>query len=116
MILLMSLCFVSMTLFCLAMEKHRKQILSPILAKFNLSNMVVISFRPFAWLLLLIALNISVEQYGWSIGPAVFFGVLSGCLLPLILLLTYRANLIILVSLFVPIMLLLTHLAQLTYS
>jgi hypothetical protein len=104
-----------MTLFCLAMEKHRKQILSPILAKFNLSNMVVISFRPFAWLLLLIALNFSVEQYGWSIGPAVFFGVLSACLLPLILLLTYRANLIILVSMLLPIISFINSLVMTNY-
>ncbi|MGV2872708.1 DUF3325 domain-containing protein [Colwellia sp. E150_009] len=105
MILLMSLCFVSMSLFCLAMDKHRKQILSPKFINVQLPNILVLSFKPLAWLMLLITLTISVEQYGWSIGPAVFFGALSGCLLPLILLLTYRANLIILVSILLPIFL-----------
>jgi len=105
MILLMSLCFVSMTLFCLAMEKHRKQILSSKFINFPLPQIMVVSFKPLAWVMLFITLTISVEQYGWSIGSAVFFGALSGCLLPLILLLTYRANLIILVSVLLAIIL-----------
>lgn len=89
MMLLLSLSFVTMTLFCLGMEKHRKQIISLALPWF-----VNACFRPLAWLMLLLSFSVSIELYGWSIGPAVFFGGLSACLLPLILLLTYRATII----------------------
>ncbi len=87
--LLLSISFVTMTLFCLAMEKHRKLIIS-----LTLPSAVNACFRPFAWLMLLISFDLSVDLYGWSIGPAVFFGMLSGCLLPFILLLTYRPAII----------------------
>lgn len=98
MTLLLSLSFVTMTLFCLAMEKHRKQIISLALPCF-----VNACFRPIAWLMLLLCFYLSVELYGWSIGPAVFFGALSGCLLPLILLLTYRAAIIPMLAVILPI-------------
>ena len=89
MISLLSLCFFTMALFCLAMKKHQKQVLSLALPRF-----VNASFRPLAWLMLLISFYLSIDLYGWSIGPAVFFGALSGGLLPLILLLTYRPSVI----------------------
>jgi len=78
-----------MTLFCLAMEKHRKLIIP-----LALPSAVNTCFRPLAWLMLLLSFDLSVDLYGWSIGPAAFFGMLSGCLLPFILLLTYRPTII----------------------
>lgn len=106
MVLLFSLCFLNMTLFCLAMPKHRNQIFPSGFINFPLPNRMVYFFKPLAWVMLLVILNLCVEQYGWSIGPAVFFGVLSSCLLSLILLLTYRASLIVLVSMFLAVILL----------
>lgn len=98
MVLLLSLSFVTMTLFCLAMEKHRKQIFLTESPRF-----VKACFRPLAWLMLLITVYLSVSLYGWSIGPAVFFGALSGSLVPLILLLTYRATIIPLLAVILPV-------------
>ncbi|MFT4724798.1 MAG: hypothetical protein ACJA0T_000265 [Colwellia sp.] len=95
MVLLLSLSFVTMTLFCLAMEKHRKQIFLTESPRF-----VKACFRPLAWLMLLITVYLSVSLYGWSIGPAVFFGALSGSLVPLIFLITFRANFIPLLAVF----------------
>jgi hypothetical protein len=89
MVLLLSLSFVTMTLFCLAMEKHRKQIFLTELPRF-----VKACFRPLAWLMLFITAYLSVSFYGWSIGPAIFFGALSGSLVPLIFLITFRATII----------------------
>ena len=89
MILLISLSFISMSLFCLAMKKHRKKLITQ-----KLSPKVCRLFKPLAWLLLVFTLYISIGLYGWSIGPAVFIGALSGSLLPLILLLTYRAKMV----------------------
>ena len=97
MLLLMSLSFTSMVLFCLAMPKHREQVLSN-----ELPALLVVSFRPFAWILLIITFFINVEFYGWSIGPALFFGVLSASLLPLILLLTYRPKIVPLLAIILP--------------
>jgi hypothetical protein len=91
--LLFSISFVTMTLFCLAMGKHRKQIISLVLP-----SAVNACFRPLAWLMLLLSFYLSVDLYGWSIGPAFFFGMLSGCLLPFILLLTYRPAIILMLA------------------
>lgn len=96
--LLFGISFVTMTLFCLAMEKHRKLIIS-----LTLPSTVNACFRPLAWLMLFISFYLSVDVYGWSIGPAVFFGMLSGCLLPFILLLTYRPTIILMVAAIQPI-------------
>ena len=98
MIVLLSLSFTTMTLFCLAMAKHRKQIVS-----IELPRLVTACFRPLAWFMLLITVYLSVTFYGWSIGPAVFFGALSGSLVPLILLLTYRATIIPLLAVILPV-------------
>jgi len=97
MILLMSLSFLAMVLFCLAMEKHRQQVINSELPPF-----LIHSFRPLAWLLLIITFYISGEIYGWSIGPAVYFGALTAALFSLILLLTYQARIVPLLSLISP--------------
>jgi len=94
----MSLSFTTMVLFCLAMPKHREQVLSH-----ELPSLLVIGFRPLAWLLLTITFYLNVDFYGWSIGPALFFGVLSASLLPLILLLTYRPKIVPLIALLSPV-------------
>jgi hypothetical protein len=87
-----------MVLFCLAMEKHREQVISA-----ELPVMVQRVFRPLAWLLLTFTAYMGVEIYGWSIGPAVFFGALTSALFPLILLLTYRAKLAPIFAIILPI-------------
>ncbi len=97
MLLLMALSFSAMVLFSMAMEKHRQQVITKELPAF-LSR----SFRPLAWLLLIITFYISGKLYGWSIGPAIFFGVLTAALLPLILLLTYRAKAVPILALILP--------------
>ena len=89
MLVLTSLCFTAMVLFCLAMTKHREQVL--------LSEVFILAvrfFRPLAWLLLSFTAYISVDMYGWSIGPALLFGALTIATLLLILLLTYRAKIV----------------------
>mgnify|MGYP000453639427 CR=1 FL=1 len=84
MFLVISLSFTAMVLFCLAMEKHRDQVIN-----IELPVIITRAFRPLAWLLLTVTACVSVQIFGWSIGPAVFFGGLTAALLPLILLLTY---------------------------
>lgn len=84
---LICLNFSAMVLFCLAMSKHRKQVLAH-----KVSSLVVSCFRPSAWLLLVFTANLSVELYGWSIGPALFIGSLSVSILVLILLITYQVR------------------------
>jgi len=79
------------------MEKHRLQLLNQ-----DLPNALVLCCKPLAWLLLVIIWMLSVDLYGWSIGPAVFFGALTAALLPLILLVTYRANAIPVVAFILP--------------
>jgi len=96
--LLLSLSFITMTLFCLAMEKHRKLILA-----LDLPRSVQVCLRPLAWSMLIISFYLSIDLYGWSIGPVVFFGMLTGCLLPLILLLTFRPTIIPLLAVFQPV-------------
>lgn len=90
MFLLTSLCFSAMMLFCLAMHKHRKQVIDK-----KLPHLVVHCFKPLAWLLLLLAAYVSVELFGWSIGPALLFGALTVAILLLTLLLTYRAKIVL---------------------
>lgn len=97
MLLLISLNFSAMMLFCLAMEKHRQQVIAKEFPQF-LSRF----FRPLAWLLLIITFDISGKLYGWSIGPAIFFGALTAALLPLILLLTYRAKAVPVLAIILP--------------
>jgi hypothetical protein len=87
-----------MVLFCLAMEKHRAQVFSV-----ELPTIVQGAFRPLAWILLVFTAYIGVVLYGWSIGPAVFFGALTVALLPLILLLTYNAKLVPIAAIILPI-------------
>ncbi len=87
MLILICLNFSAMVLFCLAMSKHRKQVLA-----YKVSNFVVNLFRPLAWLLLLFTANLSGELFGWSIGLALFIGSLSVSILLLILLITYQAK------------------------
>ena len=65
MLLLTSLCFTAMVLFCLAMSKHRQQIIER-----EVPNVVVRFFRPTAWLLLTCTAYLSIELFGWSIGSA----------------------------------------------
>ncbi|KGJ97416.1 DUF3325 domain-containing protein [Colwellia psychrerythraea] len=89
MLVLTSLSFSIMVLFCLAMTKHREQVLES-----EVSMLAVRFFRPFAWLLLLFTGYLSVDMYGWSIGPALLFGALTIATLLLILLLTYRAKIV----------------------
>jgi len=90
MFLLISLCFAAMVLFCLAMHKHRKQVIDK-----KLPHLVVYCLKPLAWLLLLLAAYVSVELFGWSIGPALLFGALTVAILLLTLLLTYRAKIVL---------------------
>ncbi len=87
MLFLICASFSTMVLFCLAMEKHREQVLGRELPLF-----LVRSLRPFAWFFLMAVFYLSTQLYGWSIGPAVFFGALTIALLLLILLLTYKAR------------------------
>lgn len=89
MLILASLSFSAMVLFCLAMAKHRGQVFED-----KISIILVRLFRPFAWLLLLFTGYLSVDMYGWSIGPALLFGALTIAILSLILLLTYRAKIV----------------------
>jgi hypothetical protein len=98
MLLLIALSFTSMVLFCLAMPKHRTQMLTN-----ELSWLLVATCKPLAWFLLMVTFYLSVECYGWSIGPALFFGVLSAALLALILLLTYRPKIIPSLAIVLPI-------------
>lgn len=89
MLLLTSFSFLAMVLFCLAMNKHRKQVFVQTLPK-----SVILFFRPLAWLALLFTAYFSVALFGWSIGPALLFGALTIATLLLILLLTYRAKIV----------------------
>jgi hypothetical protein len=98
MLLLTSLSFLTMVLFCMAMEKHREQVLAA-----QLPQLISRVFRPLAWALLTFTFYLSSQLYGWSIGPAVFFGALTAALLPLILLLTYRAKVVPIVAAIFPI-------------
>ncbi len=83
MLLLMS--FFTMSLFCVAMTKHRKQVFN-----INFNNTLVLTLRPLAWLSLLGTAYLSVEFYGWSIGPSLLVGALSAAFFSVVLLLTYR--------------------------
>lgn len=98
MLLLVCLSFTTMVLFCLAMEKHREQVFS-----IEMSGLLPRFFRPMAWLLLTLTAYTSVVLYGWSIGPALFFGALTAALLPLILLLTYQARLVPIFAVILPV-------------
>jgi len=89
MLLLTSLSFLVMVLFCLAMDKHRKQVFVQTMPKIATSL-----FRPLAWLVLLFTAYLSVALFGWSIGPALLFGALTMATLLLILALTYRAKIV----------------------
>ncbi|AAZ24950.1 DUF3325 domain-containing protein [Colwellia psychrerythraea] len=89
MFLLTSLSFLVMVLFCLAMNKHREQVLTKTLPK-----VAILLFRPLAWLALLFIAYLSVALFGWSIGPAFLFGALTMATLLLIMVLTYRAKII----------------------
>jgi len=89
MFVLSSLSFSAMVFFCLAMDKHRKQVLAQ-----KTPTIMVRFFRPTAWLILLFTTYLSVGQFGWSIGIAVLFGALTISSLLLILLLTYRAKIV----------------------
>ena len=97
MLLLTCLSFSAMVLFCLAMEKHREQVFD-----IELPQLLSNAFRPLAWLLLVIIFYISGRLYGWSIGPAIFFGALTAALLPLILLLTYKAKIVPILAVILP--------------
>lgn len=89
MLFLVCFSFSAMVLFCLAMDKHRDQVLEK-----ELPLLLVRSFRPLAWLFFIISFYFSALLYGWSIGPAVFFGALTVALLMLILMLTYIAKVV----------------------
>ena len=89
MLILTSLSFLVMVLFCLAMEKHRKQVFVQTMPK-----VAILLFRPLAWLALIFTAYLSVALFGWSIGPALLFGALTMATLLLILLLTYRAKIV----------------------
>lgn len=89
MLILTSLSFIAMVLFCLAMSKHCEQVLGQ-----KVSNMTITFFRLLAWLVLTFTAYVSIYLFGWSIGPAVFFGALTVATLLLILLLTYQAKII----------------------
>lgn len=89
MMLLMGFSFVGMTLFCLAMTKHRKQVFIR-----HVNPAIGQLFRPLAWLIMWVTFALSVQNYGWSIGPAVFFGALGAAVLFTILLLTYMARML----------------------
>lgn len=89
MLLLTCLSFLAMVFFCLAMNKHREQVLTKTLPK-----VVTSLFRPLAWLVLLFTAYLSVALFGWSIGPALLFGALTMATLLLILALTYRAKIV----------------------
>ncbi len=89
MLLLTSLSFLAMVLFCLAMNKHRKQVFEQTLPK-----LAVLLFRPLAWFVLMFTAYLSVALFGWSIGPALLFGALTMATLLLILALTYRATIV----------------------
>ena len=89
MLVLTSLCFTAMVLFCLAMTKHREQVIVH-----EVSILTVRFFRPLAWSLLSFTAYLSVDMYGWSIGPALLFGALTIAILLLTLLLTYRAKIV----------------------
>jgi hypothetical protein len=86
-----------MALFCMAMDKHRQQVIDK-----ALPLMLTRSFRPLAWLLLVTTFYVSIELYGWSIGPAVFFGALTAALFALILLLTYQAKAVLILAIILP--------------
>jgi hypothetical protein len=89
MLILTSLSFSAMVLFCLAMAKHREQVFED-----KISIILVLFFKPFAWLLLSLTGYLSVDMYGWSIGPALLFGAITIAILSLTLLLTYRAKIV----------------------
>ena len=89
MVLLTSLSFLAMVLFCLAMDKHRKQVLVQKMPKVATSL-----FRPLAWLALIFTAYLSVTLFGWSIDPAFLFGALTMATLLLIMVLTYRAKIV----------------------
>ena len=56
------------------------------------SNLLVSFFRSSAWLLRFFTANLSVELFGWSIGPSLFIGALTLSILLLILLITYQVR------------------------
>lgn len=89
MLLLTSLGFLAMVFFCLAMDKHRKQVLVQTMPK-----IATLLFRSLAWLVLFLTAYLSVTLFGWSIGPALLFGALTIATLLLILVLTYRAKIV----------------------
>ena len=89
MVLLTSLSFLAMVLFCLAMDKHQKQVLVQKMPKVATSL-----FRLLAWLVLFLTAYLSVTLFGWSIGPAFLFGALTMATLLLIMVLTYRAKIV----------------------
>ncbi len=97
MFVITSLSFSAMVLFCLAMDKHRKQVLEQ-----KISILAVRFFRPIACLILFFTAYLSVQQFGWSIGLAVLFGALTISTLVLILLLTYRAKVVPKVAVVLP--------------
>ncbi|TWX66336.1 DUF3325 domain-containing protein [Colwellia demingiae] len=99
MLILICLCFPAMVLLCLAMNKHREQVLTQTVPK-----LMIRFFRPLAWLLLMFTAYLSIELFGWSIGPALLFGALTIAVLLLTLLLTYRAKIVPQLAIVLPFM------------
>ena len=97
MLLLSCLSFTTMALFCLAMEKHQKQVIDT-----EIPAMITLLLRPLAWTQLTFTAYVGVEIYGWSIGPVVLLGAITIALLVLILLLTYKPKLVLIVAIILP--------------
>ena len=104
MFLLISLSFLSMTLFCLAVTKHRQKILD-----IDIPKSTVNCLRPLGWVLTLVTAYVSCQNYGWSIGLAVYSGALTAGLIPLIYLITYLPKIIPILAIMVTMLSIITY-------
>jgi hypothetical protein len=95
----MCLSFPIMVLFSAAMPRHSEQIFQR-----EINPSFALYFRTIAWVLLAFTFYLSGTLFGWSIGPAVFFGALTIAVLLLILLLTYREKIIMPLALVLPVL------------
>ncbi len=85
------LAYAGMTGFCLAMKRHYRQALG------NMpGNHLRWVLRLGGWLALALSLAVCIDQWGGSVGPVAWFGLLSAAALMLVFILPYAPRFVLL--------------------
>lgn len=80
--------FAAFTALALAMDRHHEQMLG----RRKVPPRQKLAFRAAGWLLLALSLRASVLGWGWSLGSAIWLGLLTLSAITLILLLGWRSR------------------------